>query len=359
MKIDIEKKTGNLTEMELLYLMNLEDDEKLSKFFNSAHNLRCSTLGSKIYLRGIIEFSNRCRKNCYYCGIRTSNDKIKRFVMNKEEILESARWIYNQNYASIVLQSGERNDPEYINFVSELLKEIKDLSNGELGITLSLGEQDKKTYQRWFDAGAHRYLLRIESSNRDLYQKIHPSDHSFEKRLESLSYLKKIGYQVGTGVMIGLPGQTKEDLVNDLLFFKKIDIDMVGMGPYVIHKQTPLADKINDRKKLRKENFKLGLKMIAALRSLMPDINIASTTALDALNPEGKKLGLKSGANIIMPVITHPNYRKDYQLYENKERIGVSTEDEFEKFNLSRELEAEIGFGEWGDSTHFYKRKKK
>ena len=357
MKIDIQKRAGKLTKEELLYLMNIEDEKELAEFFNSAHKLRCSKLGDKIYLRGIIEFSNFCQKNCYYCGIRNSNQNIQRFKMDKEEILESARWIYKNNYASIVLQSGERSDDEYINYVSDLLREIKDLSNGELGITLSLGEQDKKTYRRWFELGAHRYLLRIESSNKDLYQKLHPDDHSFERRLECLKSLKEIGYQVGSGVMIGLPGQTKEDLVNDLLFFKDFNIDMVGMGPYVIHEQTPLAGEIGNREKLRRENYKLGLKMIASLRSLMPDINIASTTALDALKSGGKKKGLKAGANIIMPIITHPNYRKDYQLYENKERIGVSTEEEFKEFNLSEELDTEIGFGEWGDSPHYFKRK--
>ncbi len=356
MKIDIKKMAGNLNKNQLQYLMNLNQPEKLKNFYQAAYQLRTSILNEEIYLRGIIEFSNLCSKDCYYCGIRKSNQKINRFKMKKEEILESAAWIYKNNYASIVLQSGERDDPKFIDFVSDLIREIKNLSNGQLGITLSLGEQNKKTYQKWFDLGAHRYLLRIESSNKELYENIHPPDHSFEKRLNCLKDLKKIGYQVGTGVMIGLPGQTTENLVDDLLFFKKIDVDMIGMGPYVIHNQTPMAKKVKDRKQLKYRNFNLALKMIASLRVLMPDINIAATTALDALNQNGKKMGLKAGANIIMPVITHPNYRKDYQLYENKEKIGVSTKKEFKKINLSKELDTKIGYNKWGDSLHYFKR---
>lgn len=353
MKIDLKTMPGNLNKNQLKYLMNLDQGEKLEEFYQKAYQLRTSVLGEEIYLRGIIEFSNICSKDCYYCGIRKSNQKVNRFEMKKEEILESATWIYKNNYASIVLQSGERDDPEFIDFVSDLIKGIKDLSNGELGITLSVGEQDKKTYQKWFDLGAHRYLLRIESSNKNLYKKIHPADHSFEKRLNCLKDLKEIGYQVGTGVMIGLPEQRVDDLVNDLLFFKDFDIDMIGMGPYVIHNQTPIVKKIGDRKALKSNNFDLALKMIACLRFLMPDINIASTTALDALQRNGKKQGLKAGANIIMPIVTHPNYRKDYQLYENKGKIGVVSTEEF---NFSKQLEEEIAYGEWGDSPHYFKR---
>ncbi|SFL66771.1 [FeFe] hydrogenase H-cluster radical SAM maturase HydE [Halanaerobium salsuginis] len=356
MQIDIKNSAGNLTSNQLKYLLNLKQTAELKELFKTAYQLRINNLDREIYLRGIIEFSNICSKDCYYCGIRKSNQKINRFKMSKTEILESAGWIYKNNYASIVLQSGERNDPEFINFVNDLIKEIKNLSNNKLGITLSLGEQDKKTYQKWFELGAHRYLLRIESSNQKLYENIHPVSHSFKKRLNCLNILREIGYQVGTGVMIGLPGQTIEDLANDLLFFKEIDVDMVGMGPYVIHKQTPLAKKIVDEKILKVRNFDLALKMIAALRILIPDINIAATTALDALSPDGKKRGLKAGANIIMPVITHPNYRKDYQLYENKELIGVSAADEFKKFDLSKELNAKIGYNKWGDSPHYFKR---
>lgn len=357
MQINIKKMAGNLEKKQLKYLMNLNQPEELKEFYQAAYQLRTSTLGEEIYLRGIIEFSNFCSKNCYYCGIRKSNEKITRFKMKKKEILESASWIYKNNYASIVLQSGERSDPKFINFVSDLIKEIKNLSNGELGITLSLGEQTKSTYQKWFDLGAHRYLLRIESSNQKLYEELHPADHSFVKRINCLKFLKEIGYQVGTGVMIGLPGQNIDDLVNDLLFFKNFDIDMIGMGPYVIHNQTPIAAKIKDKNKLRINNFNLALKMIASLRFLMPDINIASTTALDALQANGKQQGLKAGANIVMPVVTHPSYRKDYQLYENKEKIGVSETGDFNRFDFSEKLKEKVAYGKWGDSPHYFNRK--
>ena len=243
--------------------------------------------------------------------------------------------------------------------MDRLLKEIKKLSNNELGITLSCGEQTKETYQRWFESGAHRYLLRIEASNRELYYKIHPNTqkHSFEKRLEALSFLKETGYQVGSGVMIGLPFQTFENLADDLLFLKKMDIDMCGMGPYIEHEDTPLYQ-YRHLLKTKQERFDLALNMIATLRLLMPDINIAAATALQAIDPAGREKALAVGANIIMPNITPAKYRESYLLYEGKpvwkENNGGNTDPE-----LQMDLkDFEIGYGVWGDSKHFSKRKK-
>ena len=345
------------TKEDLLYLINLKDQEKINKLYNKAYQLKKDNVGQKVYYRGIIEFSNICDKNCNYCGIRLDNDNVDRYFMSKEEILESAKFIYDNNYGSLVLQSGERTDQEYIDFVSEIIKEIKELSNGELGITLSLGEQDKETYQRWFDLGAHRYLLRIESSNQELYQSIHPEDHDFNRRVQCLKDLQDIGYQVGTGVMIGIPGQSTEDLIDDILFFAEQSIDMIGMGPYVIHEETPIVDQIEDKEEIKTRNLDWGLKMVAILRLVMPDINIAATTALQALDPVGREKALEAGANILMPIVTHKNYRKDYQLYENKPCIDEEASDC--KNCLAHRVATvgdEIAYGEWGDSPHYFKR---
>ena len=248
-KIDIDETLDKVlgqeqfTKDDLIYLMSLKKQEDLEKLYKRAYQIKEKYIGKKAYYRGLIEFSNKCIKDCYYCGIRLSNKDTERFDMTMSEIIEMAKWAYDNNYGSITLQSGERQDPEFTDFVEEAIIKIKEVSNGELGLTLCLGEQTEETYRRWFAAGGHRYLLRIETTNQELYSKIHPNNerHSYEKRVGCLKTLKKIGYQVGTGVMIGLPNQTEEDMVDDILFFKEMDIDMIGMGPYVVLKDTPLG----------------------------------------------------------------------------------------------------------------------
>ena len=275
--------------------------------------------------------------------------------MSKEEIMESAKQAVEMRYGSIVLQSGERSDPQFVNFITDVIKGIKKLSDNNLGITLSLGEQSKETYHRWFNAGAHRYLLRIETSNPDLYRKIHPEDHDFNDRINCLKIVKDAGYQVGTGVMIGLPGQTKENLADDIMFFKDKDIDMIGMGPYVVHNDTPLGKSVSGD--IRGKNFELGLKMIALTRIYLEDVNIAATTALQALNPTGREMGLQCGANIIMPNITHTKYRKFYQLYEGKPYLDENAKLCRDCFSARISTIGEtIGYNEWGDSPHFLKK---
>jgi biotin synthase len=277
--------------------------------------------------------------------------------MSTNEIVNSAKWAYDSDYGSIVLQSGERSDKNFVDFVEKLLYKIKEVTNNKLGITISLGEQSKETYKRWFNAGAHRYLLRIETSNKDLYSKLHPKNHNFDKRIHCLKTMKEIGYQVGTGVMSGLPFQTIEDLANDILFFKDFDIDMIGMGPFIPHKNTPFAYLLKDFESRKKQSLELGLKMIAVTRILLKDINIASTTALQALNDIGRELGLMAGANIIMPNITDTKYRGNYQLYENKPCLDENStmcKDCLGERILK--IGEEIGYKEWGDSPHFKKR---
>jgi biotin synthase len=267
---------------------------------------------------------------------------------------------WKNKYGSVVLQSGEVTNQAFTERIDNLLRSIHNRTSAEMRVTLSLGEQSEETYQRWFESGAHRYLLRIETSNSELYSKIHPQDshHDFNKRIDALKCLQRIGYQTGTGVMVGLPFQTLEDLANDLLFMKNFNIDMVGMGPYIEHRDTPLyAFKDNLLPIL--ERFNLTLKMIAILRIMMKDINIASATALQAIDKVGREKAINIGANVIMPNITPGKYRDDYKLYENKPCTDENAED------CSSCLEARvsiagdtIGYNESGDSKHFNNRKK-
>ena len=339
---------------ELVRLLACEGEEEKALFARS-RQLRNDTIGNNVYLRGLIEISNICIKDCLYCGIRKSNPHADRYSLSDEEILQAARYAWQNHYGSIVLQGGERNDPGFILRIEKLLKEIKKLSHNELGITLSLGEQMEDTYKRWFDAGAHRYLLRIETSNSQLYQKIHPQDkrHDFHTRLQCLRILQKCGYQTGTGVMIGLPFQTLEDLADDLLFLKDMDIDMVGMGPYLEHRDTPLWT-YREQLLPQDKRLRLGLHMISCLRLLMPDINIAATTALQAIAPDGREKALEIGANVIMPNITPVAKRANYQLYENKPGMDEGNEETTRRLIESiRQSGCDINPDSWGDSPHW------
>ncbi|MCT4600405.1 MAG: [FeFe] hydrogenase H-cluster radical SAM maturase HydE [Marinifilaceae bacterium] len=353
-------KKETLSKEDLIYLLSCsKDEEKI--LFDHSEKLRINTIGRNVYLRGLIEFSNICTKDCLYCGIRKSNTTIERFQVLKEEIVEAAEFAYKKGYGSIVLQSGERCDELFIDTIDDILKKIKKISNNELGITLSLGEQNKETYQRWFNSGAHRYLLRIEAADENLYNKIHPNDenHLYSRRYECLKYLQDIGYQTGTGVMIGHPFQTIEDLADNLLFFKKFDIDMVGMGPYVEHQDTPLY-KYKDTLISQKERLNLSLRMIACLRILMPDINIAAATALQAIDPLGREKAVQIGANVIMPNITPTYKRKLYNLYENKPG-GDEGKEEIHQLLIERlkQIDYCVPNDLWGDSKHYFERIKK
>ena len=354
--IDKIKNDVKLSADELRLLLEVEDEAVLEQIFQEAYRIKLKYVGNKVYFRGIIEFSNICAKDCFYCGIRKSNKNVKRFKMAEDDIVKSALWTYENNYGSLVIQGGEIESPEYTEFIERAVKRIKTESDGKLGITLSLGEQTPEVYKRWFDAGAHRYLLRIETSNEGLYKKLHPANHDFQRRLNCIRELKKAGYQTGTGVMMGLPGQTAKDLANDILFFEREDIDMLGMGPYIVHNETPLAEQVEDFDK--EKQFSLGLKMIAACRIYLKDINIAAATALQALNPQGREIGVRAGANIVMPNITDTKYRASYQLYEGKPCLDENSS--MCKGCLQRRIEninESIGFGEWGDSPHFLNKK--
>ena len=343
-----------LTRDDLKYILMLKDKEEIETIFNLAYLEKVKHTGRKVFLRGLIELSNICVKDCYYCGIRKSNREIDRFSLTEEEIINGAEWVDRNEYGSMVLQAGERYDEKFVSFIEEVIAKIKSRTSGRLGITLSLGEQSLETYKRWFDAGAHRYLLRIETSNPELYRKLHPEDHSFEERKKALFRLRDAGYQVGTGVMIGLPYQTYDDLAGDILFFKEIDADMIGMGPYLISNGTPLASIAGDNMIIKEDKLLLSLKMIAATRLYLKDVNIAATTALQAIDEEGREKGLKAGANIIMPNVTDVQYRSSYQLYDNKPCLDENADTCRGCLELRiLGIDEEIGYSEWGDSRHF------
>lgn len=355
----------DLTRDDLIYLLSLTDADEMQALYDRAYEVKAANVGRVVYYRGLIEFSNRCIKNCLYCGIRRDNDEVERFDTEREDILAMAKWAYDNQYGSLTLQSGERQDEAFIDYIEGLVRDIKALSHGELGITLCVGEQDEAAYRRWFEAGAHRYLLRIETSNPALYAKLHPQDghHQWQVRKNCLDVLRAIGYQVGTGDMSGLPGQTIEDLADDILFYRDMDIDMIGMGPYVVHHNTPLGKAVVaqglDSAEGKRRRLELGLKMIAVTRLFLPDVNIASTTALQALHPMGRELGLKAGANVLMPIVTVPKFRSQYLLYDNKPCVE-DTPGQCKNCLAVRVASVgdTVGLGQWGDSPHFFHKQK-
>jgi len=347
-----------LNREELKTLLTLEKEDDVSRLLEEAYRVKLAAVGKKVYFRGIIEFSNICEKNCLYCGIRRDNGSVERYELPEEAVLAAAEFASSRNYGSVVIQAGERSDEGFVSTVEKLLKKIKKASSGKLGITLSLGEQSEEAYRRWFEAGAHRYLLRIETSSRELYKRLHPKDHSFDGRRKCLELLKSCGYQVGTGVMIRLPFQTYDDLAGDLLFFREADVAMIGMGPYLPSGNTPFGKLTEKDFPISEDPCSLAIKMIAVARVFLRDVNIASTTALQALNPKGREMGLKAGANIIMPNITETRFRPSYQLYDNKPSVDENAVECVKRLEEAiAAVGEEIGYGEWGDSPHFGKKK--
>ncbi|MBE6358001.1 MAG: [FeFe] hydrogenase H-cluster radical SAM maturase HydE [Lentisphaerae bacterium] len=343
---------------EITVLLCPPDEAAEKALFDAAYQLKCSICGKVVNLRGLIEFSNICTRDCLYCGIRRSNPKPHRYTMSVNEIVESAVLAGEFGYGSVVLQSGERSDPEFVDMVEEILCRIKELPF-ELGITLSCGEESLETYQRWRRAGATRYLLRIESSDEALFRKIHPADAVYSERKAALRRLQAADFQTGSGVMIGLPGQSVEHLAADVDFFRQMDLDMIGMGPFLPQEDTPLGQQYPDLPGDAEKRLKLSLRMIAVTRLVLRDVNIAATTALQAIDPaRGRERGILAGANVIMPNVGNVSRRKDYQLYNGKPSLDENSSEIREKLTASL---AEIGemprFNEPGDPLHYSKRK--
>lgn len=296
------KKENNLSFDEIITLLNSDGKD----LFVAADEVRKKYKGDAVHLRGLMEFSNICRCNCFYCGLRRENKKVDRYRLSDEEILQFALNAINAGYKTLVLQSGEDTyfTTEKICSILRMLKKY------DVAITLSIGERSFEDYSEFKKAGADRYLLRIETTDKNLYQTLHPK-MSIENRFECLYNLKKLGYETGTGVLVGLPNQTVESLAKDILFFKELNADMIGIGPLIPHPDTPLKD-------AQKDNFDMALKVMALTRLLLPDINIPATTAMETIRPNGRIIALNSGANVVMPNMTQGGYRKKYEIYPNK-----------------------------------------
>lgn len=318
----------DLTDADIVTLLGLTDPEDCKMLKAAAFNRTTALLGNCVYYRGLIELSNICTANCRYCGIRKSNHNVERYTMTKEEIVDAAVWAAQQGYGSICLQAGERHDEKFVDFICECLREIHEKTKSRLlpkgvGVTLSLGDQPEEIYRRWAEAcgnpDALRYLARFETSNTELFEKLHSTPGKNEKNLAHrfgcLETLRRLGYQVGTGVMIGIPGQTLEDLCQDIRTFQRLDVDMIGMGPYL---RAEGSDLVSLGQMDPEPLMQLALNMIAVTRLVMGPVNIAAATALQAIRDDGREIGVEYGANVVMPNLSPQRFRKGYQLYDNK-----------------------------------------
>lgn len=312
-----------------------EDPAQLDRLYAAADAARAAAVGPEVHLRGLIEVSNACVRACGYCGISVHNRAIQRYRMGRDEILDCARRAKDLGYGTVVMQAGE--DPLLSGpFIADIVRSIK--SETGLAVTLSLGERSREDLVLWKAAGADRYLLRFESSNPRLYARIHPAAHGHPQvdpagevpRLGMLRQLQQLGYQAGTGVMVGLPGQTWDDLVRDLRTFQSLDIEMIGVGPYIPHPATPLAhdfDGAAEHGEQVPNTVLVALKMVALARLLVPDANIPATTAVATLDKaRGREDALKAGANVVMPNLTPITYRALYEIYPDKACVNETAE---------------------------------
>lgn len=335
--------TNDLTKEEITNLLESITNEEREGLYAKALQTKQDYYGNEVYLRGLIEFSNYCRQDCLYCGIRASNAKVERYRLTPGEILACCDKGYELGYRTLVLQSGE--DLWYTDeILVALLNEIKK-RYPEVAITLSIGERRVATYQSLYASGADRFLMRHETASKELYEKLHPTMR-FENRRDCLSALKEIGYQVGAGFMVGLPGQTFADLAEDLRYLKELRPDMIGIGPFIPHSETPLG-------KEKGGTIEDTLVMVALARLLIPESLIPATTALGTLHPQGRELALKAGANVVMPIITPTSVRKQYSLYENK--ICGDEQPEDCRYCIERRIKTagfEVNLGR-GDSWQF------
>lgn len=334
--------THHLEISEILYLLSTPEAE--TEIFNTANRIRKKYVGDVIHLRGLIEFSNICKNNCLYCGIRKDNTNIHRYRFNQEQIISMAHQAKSYGLETVVLQSGEDlwfNTEKMCSIISK----IKEL---DLAVTLSIGEKSFDEYKAYRQAGADRYLLRIETTDKNLYHELDPQ-MSWDNRKRCLDNLRELGYEVGSGTMVGLPNQSLLSIAQDIAFFKEIDLDMVGIGPFIPHPDTPLKD-------TKGKAFTLSLKVMALTRLLLPDINIPATTAMETLHPEGRIIALQSGANVLMPNVTLSTNASNYNLYPGKNsaqtkasEILGSLSDKFT--SIGRNIGTDKGF-----SPHFLKR---
>lgn len=307
----IEKLEQNTALTKEEYIKIIEDCSEADRELLSrkARDIRERYYGKEVYTRGLVEFTNFCKNNCYYCGIRGENKKVERYRLSREEILECVEEGYELGFRTFVLQGGE--DYSYsTEDIGRLVSAIK-TRHSDCAVTLSVGEREREVYQYWYDCGTDRYLLRHETANREHYEKLHPESMSFERRIKCLYDLKEIGYQVGAGFMVGSPFQTAEHLANDLLFLKELKPHMVGIGPFIAQKDSPFAEYPSG-------TLEQTLLMLSLLRLTLPKALLPATTALGTIHPQGRELGILAGANVVMPNLSPVSVRKKYQLYDNK-----------------------------------------
>ena len=308
--IDKLLKTRNLTDSEFLTLLNAPEDIYLAE---TADMVIKKIYGNTVYIRGLIEISNYCKNNCRYCGIRRDNKNVKRYRLSRGDILSCCREGYELGFRTFVMQGGEDpsfTDDEMCGIISEIKKNFP-----ECAVTLSLGERSFESYKAMYDAGADRYLLRHEAVNEKLYSSLHPKSMSLENRKQCLFNLKKIGYQTGSGFMVGAPGQTYENIIEDIRFLQELNPQMIGIGPFISHKDTPFHSCKNG-------TLELTLKLISIFRLIFPSVLLPATTALGTICENGRELGIKAGANVIMPNLSPFSVRKLYTLYDNKLSTG-------------------------------------
>lgn len=307
----LEKEQGlSLKEWEILFQEHEKSHVLLAE--EMAREIAQREFGNRIFFRGIIEFTNFCHNDCYYCGIRKSNARIKRYHLSNEEILECCQWGYDQGIRTFVLQGGENHydsGENMIGIIQRIRNEFPDCA-----ITLSLGEKEKEIYQRYYDAGAERYLLRQETACQWLYEKWHPKGQSMERRIQCLWDLKKIGYQVGCGILVGAPGQTPESLAMDFVMMQKLNPEMIGIGPFLPQEHTPFGRE-------RAGSTEETLFLLSLLRILFPRCMLPATTALGSMEEDGRIRGIQRGCNVIMPNLSPQRVRKDYLLYDHKAGI--------------------------------------
>ncbi|MDY4841778.1 MAG: [FeFe] hydrogenase H-cluster radical SAM maturase HydE [Alphaproteobacteria bacterium] len=284
----------------------LADEEHEQDLLQKADAVRRQYVGDEVHLRGLIEFSNICRNNCLYCGIRKGNKNVVRYHMTPEELIKTARRAADMGFKTIVMQSGE--DMYYTS--ERMCRIIEEIKKFDVAVTLSIGERSYEDYKAFREAGADRYLMRIETTDKDLYHKLDPQ-MSWQKRYECLLIIKELGYELGSGIMVGLPEQTLESIADDLLFLQDLGVDMAGIGPFIPHPDTPLAQE-------KGGTLHLALRTMAVMRLLLPDINIPATTAMESLHPQGRIMALQGGANVVMPNVTEGEYRRLYELYPGK-----------------------------------------
>ncbi len=307
--VDKIKETKSITKEELAFILATDDEDVIAYLSGQARKVSRQIYGNDIYIRGLIEFTNYCKNNCYYCGIRCGNKNASRYRLSEEDILDCCNLGYELGFRTFVLQGGE--DPFYSDdMICQIVALIKE-NHPDCAVTLSIGEKSRESYERYFKAGADRYLLRHETADGEHYKKIHPDEMSFENRIRCLRDLKDIGYQTGCGFMVGSPFQTVDTLYKDLCFIKELQPEMVGIGPFIPQSDTPFRE-------YAAGTVDMTLRLLSIIRLIHPSVLLPATTALGTIDPKGREKGILAGANVVMPNLSPTSVRDKYLLYDNK-----------------------------------------